>query len=89
MKLWIKPLALAVPVLLLAGCGVLSGDNVEYKSAGKVRPLEVPPDLVTPGRDDRFNIPASGSASRAEFERSRAEPRNAGAATVLPSVTGG
>jgi outer membrane protein assembly factor BamC len=88
MKLWIKPLALAVPVLLLAGCGVLSGDNVEYKSAGKVRPLEVPPDLVTPGRDDRFNIPASGSASRAEFERSRAEPRNAGAATVLPSVTG-
>jgi outer membrane protein assembly factor BamC len=88
MKLWIKPLAWIVPALMLAGCGALSRDNVEYKSASKGRPLEVPPDLVTPGRDDRFNIPASGTASRAEFERSRTEPRGAEGPKVLPSVTG-
>ena len=74
-------------IATLAGCSVLSGNDIEYKSAVKVKPLEVPPDLVTPGRDDRFALPASGSASRADFERSRLEPRKADN-TVLPEVAG-
>jgi len=71
----------------LAGCGGIMKNEVDYKSAGRVKPLEVPPDLVTPSRDDRFAVSASGSASRADFERSRTEPKRA-EQTVLPAVTG-
>jgi len=48
--------ALSVP-LLLAGCGLgemmMGGKSIEYKAAGKLPPLEIPPDLTRPGRDDR------------------------------------
>ncbi len=72
---------------LVAGCGSLTKSDTDYKSAAKVKPLEVPPDLITPTRDERFAVSASGSASRAEFDRSRAEPRKADAA-VLSAVPG-
>ncbi|MGA0889984.1 MAG: outer membrane protein assembly factor BamC [Burkholderiaceae bacterium] len=83
---------LALPLVVsvaLSGCGALPGNDIDYKSAAqtKVKPLEVPPDLVAPGKDDRFAMPASGSASRAEFERSRLEPKKSDGA-VLPAVTG-
>lgn len=80
-----SPLAFAA----LAGCGIMKANEIDYQSASqtKANPLEVPPDLVSPRRDDRFAMPASGSASRAEFERSRAEPRKADT-TVLPAVSG-
>jgi outer membrane protein assembly factor BamC len=81
----------ALPCLLisLSGCGIMSANDIDYQSASqtKANPLEVPPDLVSPRRDDRFAMPASGSASRSEFERSRAEPRKADT-TLLPAVSG-
>jgi outer membrane protein assembly factor BamC len=82
---WVAPLSLTA----LTGCGIMSANDIDYQSASKTRanPLEVPPDLVSPRRDDRFAMPASGSASRAEFDRSRAEPRKADN-TVLPAVSG-
>lgn len=86
MKL-VKSLLGCAALASLAGCGVLGSNDIEYKSASKVKPLEVPPDLVSPIRDDRFAMPASGSASRAEFERARVEPQKADA-TVLPQVSG-
>jgi outer membrane protein assembly factor BamC len=43
--------------------------------------------LITPARDERYALPASGSTSRSEFERARAEPRRTGQ-TVLPDVAG-
>ena len=49
---------LALATLLVSGCTVLdpfSGEKVDYKtSAGKSKPLEVPPDLSQLSRDSRF-----------------------------------
>jgi outer membrane protein assembly factor BamC len=75
---------------LLTGCGVLGGKDMDYQSAAKREtPLEVPPDLVRPAKDERFALPASGVASRAEFERQQSGgPRPAAAAPVLPAVSG-
>ena len=54
-----------VPSLLLSALLVLSGcatEKKEYKSdaasvSTKARSLEVPPDLITPTRDDRYSVP--------------------------------
>ena len=77
-------LALAVTT---AGCGGVIKTEADYKSAAKVRPLEVPPDLLSPSRDDRFSVSASGSASRSEFDRSRTDPRRVDQ-VVLPVQDG-
>jgi len=48
----------AVLALTLAGCGTLfDSAKVDYKSEKKLPPLEIPPDLTTPARDDRYQIP--------------------------------
>lgn len=82
----------ALAVMLLAGCSfseLLEGKKIEYKSAGKLPSLEVPPDLTRPGRDDRYAIPDLNPAGTATFstystERS-AQPRP-GSTEVLPDV---
>jgi Uncharacterized lipoprotein len=84
-------LAWVLGTALLSGCGVLSGNkDMDYQSAAKREtPLEVPPDLVRPTRDERFALPASGVASRADFDRQQSgAPRQAAAAPVLPAVSG-
>jgi len=45
--------------LALAGCsgGLLESKRIDYKSARQVAPLEIPPDLTAPTRDDRFAVP--------------------------------
>lgn len=54
---------LAVSTLVLtaylAGCSTasLEGPTIEYKSAGRASPLDIPPDLTQLPRDDRFNAP--------------------------------
>ena len=45
--------------LLASGCSVLEADKVDYKSAGKAAPLEIPPDLTQLSRDNRFVVPGS------------------------------
>ena len=64
---------------ILAGCSTITGANdIDYQSARPVdKPLEVPPDLIAPSRDDRFSVPASGSASRAQFERQQGSRQQA------------
>ncbi len=52
--------AILVMAVLTTSCSNLSkieGDKVDYKSAGELPPLEIPPDLVRPAADDRFAIP--------------------------------
>ena len=65
-----RPLSLATLAIstLLAGCSVLEGDRIDYKSAGKGPSLEVPPDLTALSRDTRYTVPggsvtASGYAA--------------------------
>lgn len=66
--------------LLVPGCSLLpsiSGESVDYKSAGKAPSLDVPPDLTQLSRDSRFTLPgASGSVS-------------ASAVQTRPAVIGG
>jgi outer membrane protein assembly factor BamC len=44
--------------LTLSGCSVLEGEKIDYKSAGKVPSLEVPPDLTQLAKDPRYAAPA-------------------------------
>jgi len=87
----------ALPVALLAaaalaGCGSFddmfrSTKQIEYKSATKTSPLEVPPDLTRPGRDERYTVPdvnnPSSSATLSTYNSERATQPKSGS-VVLP-----
>jgi outer membrane protein assembly factor BamC len=85
--------------LLLAGVALaacsgieLPTKKVEYKSAGRLPPLDVPPDLTRPATDERFLVPdigTRGSATFSEYQRDRVTNRvEAGAGAVLPAQEG-
>ncbi|MCC7135764.1 MAG: outer membrane protein assembly factor BamC [Nitrosomonas sp.] len=64
-KLTISCLALLV---LLSGCNLLpEADKINYKSAGKLPPLEIPPDLTFPDTEDRFTVPDINTPGSATF----------------------
>ena len=80
-------------VLLLAGCGtaneMLEGKKVDYKSSGTLPSLEVPPDLTTPARDNRYLVPETGrgAATLSGFQAERAQQAKlGGSTTVLPAI---
>ncbi len=79
--------------LLLAGCGtaneMLEGKKVDYKSSGTLPSLEVPPDLTTPARDNRYLVPETGrgAATLSGFQAERAQQAKlGGSTTVLPAI---
>src|SRR5437660_798877 len=64
-----------IAATILAGCESMStlslGKKIDYKSAGTVSALEVPPDLTTPTYDDRYQVStASGVAAARAAGRS-------------------
>lgn len=75
----------------LAGCsGMFDGKKIDYKSSGKTKPLEIPPDLAAPSANSRFQVPDAGGASAAtysEYEQQRAGKQAAptAASPVLPT----
>jgi outer membrane protein assembly factor BamC len=76
---------------LLAACGSidLPSQKIEYKSAGKLPPLEIPPDLTRPSADDRFSVPdinPKGTATFSAYSKDRdGRPQVSGSsASVLP-----
>lgn len=76
--------------LLLSGCSmpILEGKGIEYKSAGKLPPLEVPPDLTSPNRDNRYQVPdinPSGSATYSTYSTERSGAPT-GVTQILPVV---
>lgn len=88
-----RNLAMAVLVALtLGGCSgsLLEGKKIDYKSAGKLPPLEVPPDLTQPTGNDRFAVPditPQGSATFSAYSQERGTQQTAAtAALVLPQV---
>jgi outer membrane protein assembly factor BamC len=85
-------LACCAAALLLVGCKsisrVMEGEKVDYKSAGKLPPLEVPPDLTRPSADDRFLVPdvaAQGSATYSAYSKERAARPQSGSGDILPT----
>ncbi|MGH8696121.1 MAG: outer membrane protein assembly factor BamC [Burkholderiales bacterium] len=78
----------AAAAAVVAGCSFELDRKVDYKSAGKLPPLEVPPDLTRPGRDDRYAVPEvnpSGSATYSQYSAERQGARSPTASEVLPS----
>jgi outer membrane protein assembly factor BamC len=85
-----RKLALPITLLaLLAGCSssFLEGKKIDYKSAGKVPQLEVPPDLTAPVSDNKFVVPdvnPQGSATFSSYNRERVAQPQAGSTDLLP-----
>ncbi len=82
---------LAVPALL-AGCSafgdLFEGKKVDYKSAGKLPSLEVPPDLTRPSGDNRYVVPEtnpSGTATFSQYNAERQGVRSTASSDVLPT----
>ncbi|MDR0379462.1 MAG: outer membrane protein assembly factor BamC [Candidatus Accumulibacter sp.] len=77
----------------LAGCADLSLESkkIDYKSASNVQvpTLEIPPDLTSPARDDRFVVPdtggGSGSATYSAYSGERGQVAQR-PSEVLPDV---
>ncbi|WP_265948353.1 outer membrane protein assembly factor BamC [Dechloromonas sp. A34] len=83
-------LTLSLLAIAMAGCSIFPDSRkIEYKSAGKVPTLEVPPDLSQVAKDDRFLVPdadGKGSATFSAYSADRTPAAQAKNATVLPEI---
>ena len=86
----LSSLTLSLLAVALAGCSILPDSRkIEYKSAGKVQTLDVPPDLSQVARDDRFLVPDAagrGSATFSAYSADRTPTALAQNSTILPQV---
>lgn len=79
-------------VTLISGCNLMpESKKIDYKSAGKLPPLEIPPDLTIPQTDDRFAVPDSGPSGSATFsaysrDAQDGQPRMRTESSVLAAV---
>ena len=84
----LHPIHIAIVGLCLtvSGCSVLEGEKIDYKSAGKVPSLEVPPDLTQLAKDPRYAASA-GVVSASGFRTGQAaQVGTPTAATALGDV---
>ncbi len=75
--------------LALAGCSALETKKIDYKSASSLPPLEIPPDLTAPTRDDRYAVPdvsPRGVATYSAYSADRAASPRGSAVEVIPAV---
>lgn len=78
--------------LILTGCSgaLIESKKIDYKSAGKLPPLEIPPDLTQPNRDERYAVPdlnPKGSATYSAYAGERkAQSGTTTAQEILPQV---
>jgi outer membrane protein assembly factor BamC len=81
MKYKVVLIVAALASVLAAGCGMIDSKKMDYKSTGKdrVSPLEIPPDLTQPGRDDKYSVPGATSKSSTTFSTYSNERANQGA----------
>ncbi|MBK6008359.1 outer membrane protein assembly factor BamC [Ramlibacter ginsenosidimutans] len=84
MRLSVKCGLLAV-VVALAGCSMLEGDKIDYKSAQKGPSLEVPPDLTQLNRESRYVVPG-GPVSANSYSLGQSVPTLPTAATAVGDV---
>ncbi len=90
-----KQAALAIAVALALGAcstasSLLEAKKIDYKSAGQLPTLEIPPDLTTPARDNRYVVPDTGksSATLSGYQADRAQQARTGSLQtgVLPTI---
>lgn len=85
----VRILGCAIATLALVSCSSfeLPSKKIDYKSAGKLPPLEVPPDLTRPSADDRFAVPdvnPKSSATYSAYSKDRSGQPQTASSTVLP-----
>src|SRR5437016_3802354 len=90
-RLMHKRVGVIAGVLLLGGCTALGEwmeGKVEYKTANTLPPLEIPPDLTSPARDNRYVVPdaAKSTATLSGYEAERREAKPGASLVVLPQV---
>jgi outer membrane protein assembly factor BamC len=79
-------------LVALSGCATtdLLDKKIDYKTQGNTSlpPLEIPPDLTSPARDNRYVVPETGKAAAtlSGYEADRKDQARAGNTSVLPSV---
>ncbi len=82
--------AAALAVAACSGNILPEPKKIEYKSAGKLPPLEIPPDLTQPSRDERYAVPDTtprGTATFSAYSSERSgQARSTTAQDVLPQV---
>lgn len=83
-------LAVVIAAFLVGGCSGSMSERrkIDYKSAGRLPPLEVPPDLVAPSSSNRFAVPGTEGATFSEYTRERNSAQGAAAESVLPAQEG-
>lgn len=82
-------LALFAATLVLGGCSYIEPKKIDYKSAGTLPSLEVPPDLILPSGDKRFAVPDTapkGSATFSAYSAERGGQQLARSSEVLPMI---
>lgn len=89
--MWSKQIILCTVLAALTGCATptIESKKVDYKSAGKLPPLEIPPDLTSPSRDERYTVPdisPRGSATFSAYSSERTGTKEAAAQEVLPQI---
>ena len=75
--------------LTITGCKLIpESKTIDYKSAGKLPPLDIPPDLIKPAIDERYAIPelaSSGSTTFSSYNSERGKQAQPGNASFLPT----
>lgn len=82
-------LAVLLATVVLGGCSFVESKKIEYKSAGSLPTLEVPPDLILPSSDKRYVVPDTtpkGSATYSAYSAERGVQKPSADSAVLPSV---
>ena len=84
----IRKFLLTAAAAVLSGCAWDSG--IDYKKARTLPPLEVPPDLTSPARDNRYSVPenarSTATLSGYQAERREQPARATGTPVVLPEI---
>jgi outer membrane protein assembly factor BamC len=78
-------------LIVLGGCSSFMESmdtKIDYKSAGTLPPLDVPPDLTAPSRDSRYVLPDTGpaTATLSGYEQQKQNQARLTNSGVLPQV---
>ena len=64
MKRFLPTVLLLAPLLAASGCGIFKTEEQQRAARTREKPLEVPPDLTTPGAEERLVVKEWGSMWR-------------------------